>query len=644
MLPAMRRSSAFFTCLTGTGLALAALCASGCGPGRHPFEDGLRELELNRPGRAQAAFNKALNTETNAYQRAYLYNYLGLAAWKSGDTAAAAAAFEESRRLHPAYAAPVYNLGVAAFLQKDGARAAVCFSEAAAREPADPRPLEMLGHLHAVSRQWPDAERAWRAALEREPASARLHTRLAIAHLYQARTPEALAELARALEADAAYAPALYNLFMIQARYQKDTTAAAATADRFLKAAPGGTRAAAVRTWLARLPKPGPALPPPVTHTSAAAPRVTPPVAPAPTPPVPVTPPAATNAAPVPPPPPTAKDLVEKARAALRAGEVDAATKMLEQALELDARLAEAHALRAEAAQRDGQLDVALVSLQRALELDREHAGARWSLARLYDEALGRPTDALREYETFAELHPEDTRVRVAAERIRTLRPAPVLVLPPAQTNEPARTPPAPAPVPVITNILVTPPVPTPAPAEPPALDAAPGARPLPVSAAARPRPDPAAAQRALTRASEAQRRGDTERALYEFRQAVEADPRSAPAYYGLGLLYRERGDLDYARECLRRATDLAPQDVNTRYLLAMVLNDGGERPAAVAQLRYLLGRQPDHAPSHHLLGSIYARDPGQLPLARTHLARFVELAPADPAAAAIKLWLRQNP
>lgn len=636
MLPAMRRFSAHFARCTGAGVALAALFLSGCGgPGPRAFESGLRELELNRPERAQTAFNRALQTETNAHQRAYLYNYLGVAAWKSGDSAAAAAAFEESRRLHPAYAAPAYNLGVAAFLQKDAARAAVCFAEAAAREPADPRPLEMLGHLHAVSRQWPDAERAWRTALEREPASARLHTRLAIAHLYQGRTPEALAELARALEADAAYAPALYNLFMIQARYQKDTPAAAATADRFLKAAPGGARAAAVRKWLASLPKPGPDLPP-------AAPRVTP-VAPAPKPPVPVPPPA-TNAAPVPPQPPTAKDLAAKARAALRAGEVDAATKMLEQALELDARLAEAHALRAEAAQRDGQLDVALVSLQRALELEKEHADARWSLARLYDEALGRPTDALREYETFAELHPEDTRVRVAAERIRTLRPAPVLVLPPAQTNEPARTPPAPAPVPVITNILVTPPVPAPAPAEPPALDAAPGARPLPVSAAARPRPDPAAAQRALTRASEAQRRGDTERALYEFRQAVEADPRSAPAYYGLGLLYRERGDLDYARECLRRATDLAPQDVNTRYLLAMVLNDGGERPAAVAQLRYLLGGQPDHAPSHHLLGSIYARDPGQLPLARTHLARFVELAPNDPAAAAIKLWLRQNP
>ncbi len=618
--------------------AAALLAPAGCGrPGERELQAGQRALQRGQHVRAKTYLERALTRPLGRAESARARNLLGLACWHLGEAGQAAEAFKESQRQDPDLLDPIYNLGVTLYRQGDALRASALFEEAALAAPADPRPLEFLGAILAEQGQWAAARGVLEDAVRRAPESARAATALAAAELHTRGAPAAVLRLMRALEKDAGYAPALYNLFAIHDRWMNDPLQARPYGERFLEAAGRSVRADEVSARLraaavgsggaetaVRRPASGPAAPP---------------------------------APPPEPPRDTPERLLEQARARGRQGVPEAALALCLRAARLAAsggdaaarerafqearrvapalpaaalafgayragqdrwpealdafkdavRLApdDPEALRrlAEAAQRAGEHDTALVALRRLTRQAPGDAEAWWSLARLYDETLDLPAEAAAVYRTFTERFAVDTRAADARERLAGLAPEGG--------------------------------APDDASASPPARE---------VIWSGESRRDRQAAIEAFNRGTDHQQRGDLDRAIYFYKRAVELDNRFATALFNLATVYRDRGELDLARSAYAKVLEMNPGSTEARYNLAILLHGAGDREGAVAQLREALGRAPEYAPAHYLLGLVYAEDEGTRQRARPSFERFVGLAPSDPLAGSVRAWLRENP
>ncbi len=185
-------------------------------------------------------------------------------------------------------------------------------------------------------------------------------------------------------------------------------------------------------------------------------------------------------------------------------------------------------------------------------------------------------------------------------------------------------------------------------------------------------------ARRAYNRGLAQARAGDIDAAMPRLEQAVELEPALAPAWGLLGDLEiargnfqraiecgdhlttlegsRERGlslrhrafeamgDEEGAREALRLLAAENPDAVmNSLFERGKDLFDGNEPAAAAEIFRQVLDLQPDNAEAHYKLGLalLSAED---VPTARTHLERFLELAPDHPEAAAARDMLGYLP
>lgn len=98
---------------------------------------------------------------------------------------------------------------------------------------------------------------------------------------------------------------------------------------------------------------------------------------------------------------------------------------------------------------------------------------------------------------------------------------------------------------------------------------------------------------------------GRTEEAEQYLRSALKSDPTLAEAAYNLGVLVAGRNFEESIALC-RKAAELRPQEPKYAYTLAFYLQKGGDSARAVAALKALLQRYPEHVDSIALLGSIY--------------------------------------
>lgn len=247
----MHQSATFWGVLAlGVVLAVAS-CQKP--PGQAEFDRGLYELRRNNPVRARALLEKSIARRPGSEENAFAYNYLGIAAWKLGQFKAAQEAFEDSRRLNPTYAAPVYNLGLLHRQAGEFVQAAQMFEQAAKLDETDPRPLEMLALLYMQSRQWPLARRTLHAALNRAPNSARILTAIAVLDLQTLGPEKSIESHLIALEKDARYAPALFNVGLIYYTRLGDAQRATTYFKRFLAQKPSGPAADYARSFLQTL-------------------------------------------------------------------------------------------------------------------------------------------------------------------------------------------------------------------------------------------------------------------------------------------------------------------------------------------------------------------------------------------------------
>jgi len=178
----------------------------------------------------------------------------------------------------------------------------------------------------------------------------------------------------------------------------------------------------------------------------------------------------------------------------------------------------------------------------------------------------------------------------------------------------------------------------------------------------------PAAAQEVFRKGIDAYRGGNTELAIEKFGQSIDLDPQFVNGYVMLGNIALKQGDAAQAAALAGKALEIEPNNANAlkvRYdALRQVGDEAGARQAldaliagdpewastelynhavelfnanemvsAAAALERVVEAMPDDARAHFLLG-MAKYNIGEADDARTHLTRFLELAPDDPDAA----------
>jgi len=105
------------------------------------------------------------------------------------------------------------------------------------------------------------------------------------------------------------------------------------------------------------------------------------------------------------------------------------------------------------------------------------------------------------------------------------------------------------------------------------------------------------------SRASAYYQKGDFDRAIADFTEAIRINPNDAKAYYGRGKAYRAKGDVDHALADLREEIRINPNDAEAyNFLGDTELTFAGHLTEATADFEQAVRLKPDFAPFHRNL------------------------------------------
>lgn len=130
-----------------------------------------------------------------------------------------------------------------------------------------------------------------------------------------------------------------------------------------------------------------------------------------------------------------------------------------------------------------------------------------------------------------------------------------------------------------------------------------------------------------LQRGKLAERSGNLETALEEYRKAAELAPWNATVQHSLGVVLSDLGFLGEARKALASSVRLDPTRVEAHYDLGLVLERLGQSRQAEIRYRKVLEMDPTHADAHNNLGVVLAKR-GDIAAA---FEEFAEAARLDP-------------
>lgn len=119
------------------------------------------------------------------------------------------------------------------------------------------------------------------------------------------------------------------------------------------------------------------------------------------------------------------------------------------------------------------------------------------------------------------------------------------------------------------------------------------------------------------------QRQGDPERALAEYRLALQATPRNPDLLNDLGYFYYERGNWANAEQYLRQAIDLDAKHMRAWGNLGLTLGQQGRVPESYEAFAKVVSP----AEAHSNVGVLLAQQ-GKIEEARAELQKAIELDP----------------
>jgi len=124
-------------------------------------------------------------------------------------------------------------------------------------------------------------------------------------------------------------------------------------------------------------------------------------------------------------------------------------------------------------------------------------------------------------------------------------------------------------------------------------------------------------------------RKGQLEKGLEHYRQALELDPRSPEVHRAVGNALTRRGDRPGAIRAYSQALALRPDDPSLHYNLGTLLVERGDDEQAVRHFRAALDLAPDYANARFNLAAVLLRS-GRAEEALGHYRRLLELEPDD--------------
>ena len=141
----------------------------------------------------------------------------------------------------------------------------------------------------------------------------------------------------------------------------------------------------------------------------------------------------------------------------------------------------------------------------------------------------------------------------------------------------------------------------------------------------------------------ESQRGKKLEEAAGNYRKAIQADGSFFEAHYNLELVEFDRGNLPSALNEAELALSIMAGSVNARYNFALALDKSSYAQDAANELEKVLAQSPGETRAHLLLGSLYAQKLNDMPKARLHFTKVLDLEPQHAQASAIRTWLNAN-
>jgi tetratricopeptide (TPR) repeat protein len=155
---------------------------------------------------------------------------------------------------------------------------------------------------------------------------------------------------------------------------------------------------------------------------------------------------------------------------------------------------------------------------------------------------------------------------------------------------------------------------------------------------------DRPAAERAFTRAREAELDSRWKAAMESYEQAAEFDPSWFEAQYNYGVMAYRAKEFSQSLAAYEMSLAIQPDSVNARYNFALTLKAAGYAPDAVNELEKILASHPDEVRAHLALGNLYAQQFYDAARARQHYLKVLQLDPRNPQATDIQFWLSANP
>jgi len=133
-----------------------------------------------------------------------------------------------------------------------------------------------------------------------------------------------------------------------------------------------------------------------------------------------------------------------------------------------------------------------------------------------------------------------------------------------------------------------------------------------------------------FNRGIEYEAKGEDERAIADYSEAIKLDPKYVRAYGNRGILYARKGELDRAIADYSEAIRLDPKYVNAYGNRGNALRRKGELDRAIADLDQAIGLDPKGANLYYNRGLVREAK-GDLHGALADFKMYAELEPSDP-------------